>query len=90
MFIEVPVKVSKDANEIGVLLKNVILAIKAKKPTMQIVAEEFKDLTTAIEGMDNLGPDAKADMAAFVNGFVLPVEEAALQFLAPAPAAATP
>lgn len=81
------VMVEKEASEIGELLRDMLLAIKAKKPLATIAAEEFPALVKAVEGIDQLGAESKEDTLAFVNAFLLPVEEAAVAFLKPAPAA---
>lgn len=88
MQVEKKVMVEKEASEIGELLRDLVLAIKAKKPLATIAAEEFPALVKAVEGVDQLGAESKEDLLAFVRAFSLPVEEAAMAFLKPAAAAA--
>lgn len=56
---------AKEVDDVGVMLVNIVKAIKEKKPAMEIVGAELKDLMDAINGIDQLPAEAKENLEVF-------------------------
>ncbi len=69
--IDVTVKVSKEAHELAQAVKNVVLALLAKKPITQVIAEEFAAVSLGVQGVEKIPAELQEDMAAFVKAFAL-------------------
>lgn len=86
---EVSVKVTKEAYELADGLKKFVLDIKgaladgwqpgADLPV--VLSAALADLVPAVQGVEKLGDEAKADVQGFINGLVLPAEALAVALL---------
>ncbi len=80
---KIEVEVTPEINDIGVAFKGMIVAYKeAKKDGWQsgtdipaILMSSFGSLTTAFEGMDKAGAEAKEAPVKAVMGALLPITE---------------
>lgn len=79
--VKVEVSVSKEAYDLGLCIKELALAIKAKKNLLEILSSEFASLHKAIEGIDKLPAEMKADPAAFTMALLIPIEEAVMEMV---------
>ncbi len=79
--IDLVVKASKETHDVGVLIKKLVLALKAKKPLVQVAAEELKSLSDAVSGIDELDDEAKADLVASISAIYVPISEMARELL---------
>lgn len=81
--VDVNVSVSKEAHELGVGIKGLVLAIKealadgwdttSDLPT--IVTASLTHLAPAVQGVDQLDDEAKEDLGAFINALSVPTAE---------------
>jgi phenylpyruvate tautomerase PptA (4-oxalocrotonate tautomerase family) len=69
--VDVTVKVSKEAHELAQAVKAVVVALLAKKPITQVIAEEFAAVSVGVQGVEKIPAEMKEDMAAFVKAFAL-------------------
>ena len=79
--LKVEVVVAKEAYELGVCLKEIALALKAKKNVLEILTTEFAALQKAVEGIDKIPAEMKADAAAFGMALLLPLEQAVVEMV---------
>lgn len=54
------VEYCKEADDVMVLMVNLMKGLKAKKPIAQLGAEELQDLMNAMNGMDGIPEEAKS------------------------------
>lgn len=74
--IQLQVDVSGSSYAIGKLIAGIIIAAKSGKSTTEIAAAEVADLIAALGQIANVSQDIKDDHLAFVNGALLPIEDA--------------
>lgn len=87
--VKVEVEVSKEAHELGKAVTNVVKAVKealkdgfdpmTDVPT--IVIKSLSELKTGVEGVQHLGSEAKEDLEAFLNAWMLAGTDLAGEFL---------
>jgi len=80
--IKLEVEVAKEAHELGVAVKNIVLAVKkAVADGVQVsdlgvvVSAAIAELPKALEGISNLDDEAKGDPLAFSQALAIPVGE---------------
>ena len=86
---EVSVKVTKEAYELADGLRKFVLDIKGAladgwQPGQDlpvVSSAAMADLVPAVQGVDKLGEESKADLLGFINGLVLPAEALAVALL---------
>lgn len=71
--IDVTVQVPKEMNDVKNLVVELIKDVKAKKSPGELVGENIPGLMAAMDGMDQLGEEAK-DAAAFTLAGLLAAE----------------
>lgn len=87
--VKVEVEVSKEAHELAVGSKKVILGIKeALKDGWQpgqdlpvVLNAVLMDLVPAVQGVEKLGDEAKEDVGAFVSAFLVEAKDLAVKLL---------
>jgi hypothetical protein len=82
--ITISVEVSKETHEVGTLVSDLLKAIKAKKPIVQIAAEELPALAKAIDGIEQLPAEMKEDKAAFMKAVMNPLSDGIAALMEPA------
>ncbi len=87
MLKEITVSVSKETHEVGVVVGNLLKAIKDKKAVADIVSSELAAVFTAVEGVEKAPAEAKENLLASVNAIQLPVTEGIVYLLAGKPEA---
>lgn len=86
--IDVTVSVEKETYEVGKLLADVVLALKAKKGLAEIAASELPALMAAIDGIALVPTEFADDAGAFLSAALIPVSQALGALLKKDPAAA--
>lgn len=72
----VQVEVSGSSYALGKLIAGIVVAAKQGKSATEIAGAEVADLIAALGQISNISQDIKDDHLAFVNGALLPIEDA--------------
>lgn len=68
--VKVEVEVPKEANEIRVALRELLIDIRKKKPAQNVVMENLQHLYQAVEGADKLDDEARSKQIDYVAGLM--------------------
>ena len=68
--IKLEIEVPKEMNDVRVFIVQLIMDIKAKKPTAELIAGSLGGLMSAIEGWDQLDEEAKLKEAFNLYGLL--------------------
>lgn len=71
----ISVEVSKEAHDVGVLMADVVVKLLQKKPIAEIAVGELAQLKEAVDGMMDIGAEAKEDPAAFSRAILIPASD---------------